>query len=217
MAEFLTRKGIVHHLGRIIREAEKELVLISPYINANDETKKLIADTTRAITIHVIYGKKEELTQNERGFFDERSVKLSYRKNLHAKCYLSEKEAILTSMNLLESSMQNNDEMGILVSGKDDQELYEAIYKQAMEWKEATSVLQALEKGFCIRCKADLPADPALPYCRRCYASWVRHQNKGFKEKHCHTCGNEHTTTFLEPLCPDCNGKYKDAFEFAVS
>ena len=31
MAEFLTRKGIVYHLDRIIREAEKELVLISPY------------------------------------------------------------------------------------------------------------------------------------------------------------------------------------------
>ncbi len=31
MAEFLTRKGIVYHLDRIISEAEKELVLISPY------------------------------------------------------------------------------------------------------------------------------------------------------------------------------------------
>ena len=44
------------------------------------------------------------------------SIKTSVRKNLHAKCYLNEKEALLTSMNLYEYSQEHNDEMGILVS-----------------------------------------------------------------------------------------------------
>lgn len=44
MATFLTRKGIVFHLDRIIEEADRELVLISPYIKADDETKNLLKD-----------------------------------------------------------------------------------------------------------------------------------------------------------------------------
>ena len=59
MAEFLTRKGIVYYLDKIIEEADRELVLISPYIKADDETKNLLKAKTRATTIHVIYGKKE--------------------------------------------------------------------------------------------------------------------------------------------------------------
>ena len=39
MATFLSREGIVDHLHKIIDEAEEELVLISPYIKADDETK----------------------------------------------------------------------------------------------------------------------------------------------------------------------------------
>ncbi len=42
MATFLTRKGIVQHLYKIIEEAEEELILISPYIKVDDETKSLL-------------------------------------------------------------------------------------------------------------------------------------------------------------------------------
>ena len=52
------------------------------------------------------------------------SIKTSVRKNLHAKCYLNGKEALLTSMNLYEYSQEHNDEMGILVSVDHDPELY---------------------------------------------------------------------------------------------
>ena len=48
MAEFLTRKGIVYYLDKIIEEANRELVLISPYIKADDETKNLLKAKTAA-------------------------------------------------------------------------------------------------------------------------------------------------------------------------
>ena len=50
---------------------------------------------------------------------------------LHAKCYLNEKEAIVTSMNLYSYSQDNNDEMGIYVTKKEDPELYEEISNEA--------------------------------------------------------------------------------------
>ena len=131
MATLLTRKGIVHHLDKIIEEADRELVLISPYIKADDETKQLLKNKMRATTIHVIYG-KTELGPSEKSFLDSLGIRTSFLKNLHAKCYLNENEALLTSMNLYRFSQEHNDEMGILVSKHDDEELYEAIHRQAM-------------------------------------------------------------------------------------
>ena len=206
MAIFLTRKGIVFHLDRIIEEANRELVLISPYIKADNETKNLLKDKTRATTIHVIYGKKE-LKPVEKSFLDSLGIATSFVKNLHAKCYLNENEALLTSMNLYQFSQEHNDEMGILVSKKDDGELYGAIHEQAMRWKVASSGVDTAKKagdGFCIRCQAALPANPEKPYCRRCYRNWKRYENETYGENYCHICGNEHTTTLLKPLCVAC-------------
>ena len=58
--------------------------------------------------------------------------------------------------------------------------------------------------GFCIRCKAALPADPEQPHCERCYSSWNRYENESYEEKFCHKCGNKRTTTRLKPLCVAC-------------
>ena len=59
MAEFYTTQGITVHLKKIIDEADTELILISPYIKADSETKDLLKDKKRTTTIHVVYGKKE--------------------------------------------------------------------------------------------------------------------------------------------------------------
>ena len=74
MAEFLTRHGIVHHLHKIIKEAETELVLISPYIKADDDTKELLKETKRSVRIDVVYGKKE-LQQREKSFIEGLSIR----------------------------------------------------------------------------------------------------------------------------------------------
>ena len=237
MAEFLARRhGIVHHLHKIIEEAKKELILISPYIRADDETKDLLTDKTRATSIHVVYG-KEELHPKERSWFAGRSIRTIFRKNLHAKCFLNEYQAMVTSMNLHRFSQENNDEIGILVSKEEDRDLYEAIYKQAERFianseadesegersaakttsRRKSRATTKTKAGFCIRCKTDLPVKPTEPYCKSCYASWKRYENKTYEEKHCHTCGKKQEATMLKPVCPDCHRKYKDVLEFAVS
>ena len=195
-------------------------------------------NTTRAISIDVIYGKKE-LTTNEREFFDGHSIKTTFIKNLHAKCYLNEDHALLTSMNLHEFSQKHNAEMGILVSRENDGELYEKIRDQAMRWKTASSAVHVAEngtaysvakgvrtkpeptlqrpQGFCIRCKADISANAEQPYCETHYASWNRYKNAAYEEKYCHTCGRKHAATLRKPLCPTCYKKYAGLFTFVTS
>lgn len=238
MAQFLTRKGIVYHLDRIIGEAEKEIILISPYIRADDETKELLKDKRRNTAIHVIYGKKE-LRADEKSFLDSLGIKTSFVRHLHAKCYLNEREALVTSMNLYKFSQEHNDEMGILVSREDDGDLYRAIYDQAIRWKRAddgpesagtgragakvrkssTRTRRATGepgRGFCIRCRKTLKVNPGQPYCKRCYGEWRKYGNEQYEDEFCHTCGREFAATLLRPLCSSCYRKNKRILDSVV-
>ena len=270
MAEFLTTTGISARLEKIVTEADEYLVLISPYIKVNPRIRDFIKQKAGAKTkITIIYGKKA-LAEEERQWLDSLpSIGVYFRENLHAKCYINDKEALLTSMNLYQFSEQNNDEWGILVSKGDswrgtecDRELYRSIAKEANQIVERSEVEREVSReertgglfgrlrevvkdqlsgatnkalpsepvepappipavsvkpttGFCIRCKADLAADPKKPYCDPHFRTWNRYKNPEYEEKYCHTCGGEFQATMLKPLCRDCYRTYKDVFEFA--
>lgn len=134
MATFLTRKGITHQIDEIIRGAEERLILISPYINADADTKDMLRNKKRGTPIHVIYG-KADLKSSARKDLEDLGVSLLFRENLHAKCYLNEHAALVTSMNLYEFSQRKNDEMGILVSKTEDPDLYADILEEAERLK----------------------------------------------------------------------------------
>ena len=260
MAEFLTTTGISHSLERIIRNANERLYLVSPYLQINPRLREFIEDKIRSkIDIRVIYREINPKQIEEHKWLESTpTIRRSLRKNLHAKCYLNEKEALLTSMNLYQFAQERNDEMGTLVSVDHDRELYTGILDDVMRIirgsveiskpfpsveaaensgassategtaskppqsvkpdpsKEAPATLSALENGFCIRCKAELAANPSKPYCSRCSVSWNQFKNPKYKEKYCHTCGNEHPTSMSRPLCRGCYRKYKDVLQLAA-
>ena len=116
MAEFLTTTGISYRLEEIIKNARERLMIISPFLRVNDRIKELLEDKDRLkIDVRVIYG-KNELQPTENNWLESMtSIRTSFCKNLHAKCYLNEDEALITSMNLYEFSQVNNNEMGIRV------------------------------------------------------------------------------------------------------
>ena len=245
MARFLTTTGVSAQLEEIIRKAEDRLWLISPFLKITPRIKNLLEDTNRLkIDARVIYGKNELQPEENIWLESMSSIRTSFCADLHAKCYLNEDEALLTSMNLYEYSQVKNYEMGILVSREEDPELYEDIYQEARRILRASDEIRVTvarvsnaegenefaisgdsrkthagskvpESGFCIRCKVDLPANPAKPYCDRCYRSWNRWKNADYEEKHCHICGSEYGATLAKPLCRACYRDYKDVFEFA--
>ncbi len=221
MATFLTTDRIVDHLYRIIGEAAEEIILVSAYIKLDDVTKKRLDNKAKRnkTNIHMVYGKrKSQLSSDDKDFLESHGIEVTFVKNLHAKCYLNEKEALLTSMNLHQFSQENNDEMGILVSRADDPGLYGAIYREMNRLKSgsgesSTSTKTKLRSGFCIRCGNYLSVNRERPYCYDCYSEWDGNENK--HEEHCHICGEEHGATFLRPLCTSCYAKYRDLFQFA--
>ena len=108
-------------------------MLISPFLRLSNRMRELLEDKNRMkIDIRVVYG-KSELRPDENNWLEGMtSIRTSFCPNLHAKCYMSECAALLTSMNLYEFSQVNNHEMGVLVDRSQSEDLYRKIYDEAM-------------------------------------------------------------------------------------
>lgn len=132
MAKFLNTSATNYFLEELIKTAKDRLVLISPFLKLNDRIKELLEDKNRLkIDVRIVYGKSELQPQEIEWLKAQSYIRTSFCKNLHAKCYLNEENAIVTSLNLYEFSQINNNEMGILIRRDDDAELYKETYEEA--------------------------------------------------------------------------------------
>ncbi len=125
MAKFLTTTKTTLYLEDLIKDAQQRLILISPYLRFNDRIKELLKDKDRLdMTVRIVYG-KTELSPVEINWLKSLDfVQTRFCQNLHAKCYLNENGAIITSMNLYEYSQVNNNEMGVYIDKEKDAEVY---------------------------------------------------------------------------------------------
>ncbi len=132
MAKFLNTSATNYHLEELIKNARDRLILISPFLKLNDRIKELLADKNRLkIDVRVVYGKSELAPAEIEWLRGLTFVRTSFCKNLHAKLYLSEESCIVTSLNLYEFSMVNNNEAGVLVERAQDVDLYRDAYDEA--------------------------------------------------------------------------------------
>ncbi|NHB56909.1 phospholipase D family protein [Acinetobacter shaoyimingii] len=132
MAKFLNTSATNFYLEELIKNAKERLILISPYLRLNDRIKELLEDKNRLkIDIRIVYG-KSDLHPDEIKWMQKLDyVRLSFCKNLHAKCYMNEAECIISSLNLYEFSQVNNNEMGISVRKYEDDDVFKDAYEEA--------------------------------------------------------------------------------------
>lgn len=127
MAKFLETQAISSELLKIIKDAKEKIILVSPYLKVNPQIQERLKTKGKMGTLSeivIIYGKRE-LEKSEIEWINEiQDLKVIEKSNLHAKCYLNEEKAIICSMNLYDYSMQNNIEMGFLITKKEDEEAY---------------------------------------------------------------------------------------------
>ena len=132
MAKFLTTSGLSYKLEELIKKTKDQLILISPYLQFKNRVKNHLENLhLQKKDIRIIYRKNNLGVEDSNWLESQIGIRTSLCKTLHAKCYLNESEAIVTSMNLYEYSQQNNEEMGIHVKKNDDIELYNEISEEA--------------------------------------------------------------------------------------
>tara|TARA_B110000902_G_scaffold245576_1_gene299834 strand:+ start:1484 stop:2230 length:747 start_codon:yes stop_codon:yes gene_type:complete len=131
MAKFLNTTGVSYHLEELIKGTKDRLILISPYLQFHNRIKDNIENLiAQKRDVRIIY-RENKLKVEEHNWLEGLiGVRTSICSTLHAKCYINEKEAIVTSMNLYSFSQQNNDEMGIYVTKEQDAELYHDISEE---------------------------------------------------------------------------------------
>ena len=229
MAKFLTTTGLSYHLEQLIKNAKERVILISPYLKVNDRLRELLEDRDRLkLDVRIVYGKNELQPDESEWLKDRRSIRLSFCKSLHAKCYMNEEEAIVTSMNLYEFSQVNNNEMGIYVTRSSDPELFREIYEECQRLVRTGDEVQiSVEKvkkesgnpakaapakegrasGHCLRCGEAIPLNKKRPYCTTDYEKWAKYENAEYEDAFCHGCGKDHPASMKKPMCRDCYAK----------
>ena len=153
MARFLNTEEISSELSRIIDSGDGRLLLISPFLRLNRRLREALElQDRKKRDIRIVY-RKSDLHPEESEWLASTRIRPSFREHLHAKCYMNESRALITSMNLYEFSQQNNDEMGILLDRGDDTELYEAVKREAeriLELSDEPEDKGDPEMGFCL-------------------------------------------------------------------
>ncbi|GAA0879926.1 hypothetical protein GCM10009119_28960 [Algoriphagus jejuensis] len=219
MAKFLNTTGVSYHLEELIKGTKDRLILISPYLQFNDRIKEHLSNLNiQKRDIRVVY-RENKLQFEENNWLESQiGIRTSLCKNLHAKCYLNENEAIITSMNLYEFSQQNNNEMGIYISKAQDPELYNSALEEAhrlvtiseeirVTVKKVTSdTPPRIEKkvvetaptftkssdrqaGFCIRSGISIPFNVEKPMSFDAFKSWSKYGDPEYAERFCHFSG----------------------------
>lgn len=123
MAKFLKGNNLNAELEKLFESAERNIVLISPYIKLHERYKSSLLTKLQnhKVLITVLFGKNEDdmsksMKQEDFDFFKQfPNIEILFEKRLHAKYYANESKAILTSMNLYGFSQNNNIETGILM------------------------------------------------------------------------------------------------------
>ncbi|MFZ1528996.1 MAG: phospholipase D family protein [Ferruginibacter sp.] len=235
MAKFITGNALNLALENLFLDADKQLVLISPFIKMHqcyiDALKGRLED--HKLEIIIVFGKNEgdlskSLPDSDFYFFKKfPNIEIRYEKRLHAKFYLNDDTAIISSMNLHSYSQENNIEAGILTKAsllrgitdtilsqfKNDPFDYEAfdyfsdvidnaelLYKKAPQYEKKIFGLQKVYKGSIVE-KDELSRfyNLNIPV-KADYAS---------KTGYCIRCNVKIPFNIKEPMCMKCFEKWK--------
>lgn len=214
MIKFLETEEISTCIKRIITNAKKQVILVSPYLKIADRLKNYIEEKSQE-KVEIVFVYREinfDVKDDKWARSLNKNVYFVQCKDLHAKCYMNETEAVITSMNLYEYSQVHNYEMGIFASNQEDvykkiSESVERVIKHSLN--DLKKVNQSHNGGVCIRCEKAIPLDGSKPYCYDCYLSWEQYENYDYTEKYCHSCGKREGTSMSKPVCYDC---YKEGY-----
>lgn len=216
---------IALRLRELVADAKSHLTLVTPYFRPWAQLQaEVVRAAKRGVEVRLIVREDEvpKLADVLAPCF-EAGITVLARTRLHAKLYVTESAAILTSMNLLEASANDSWEAGIQIEMERAPDAYRRLLRQAQDLIEESEEVPPPGRsarrrttpkhadaqvtrvaGACLRCADKIRFDPEKPLCLECYGSWKKYANPDYTEKHCHGCGAPHASSVAKPLCRPC-------------
>ena len=202
------------HLLELIGRSEKYLVLVSPYLKLWGHLETQIENSVkRGVDVQLWYRSDQE--KKYKKTYDKLSkmgVKVDKIDTLHSKLYLSEKEGLMTSMNLLDFSKSNSREIGILT---DEGRMLKQFkkYIEDLTQKEIVPKKSFLDMGkdFFGNQLTDDVVEEKVETEKSYKPTFKRTQSNG--DGHCIRCSTSISYNVKSPYCKKCYSswnRYKD-------
>ena len=156
--DFLTGKPLSDTIYDTLFKAEKELIIISPYIQLGDYLKdNIFKQHLHNSKLHILIGFGKNERNKERSFKREEieyflnfpNITIVYIPELHGKYYANEKQSVITSMNLLDYSLVNKVEFGVLA----EKALTDLVNKNNFFETSKNTIMSVLDSGYTIFAK----------------------------------------------------------------
>ncbi len=128
--KFIQPLEIASKIMTLIEEAEKELIIISPYVEIS-KWNKMKSCLNRAVlrNVNILFVARKNAKQ-DLSFITELGIKVKLVENLHAKLYINDNYAIVTSQNITYYSDVNSIDIGYKTDAEEERiELIEFIDK----------------------------------------------------------------------------------------
>ena len=223
--ELLTAHHLPYRVVNIIGEAQEFVVLVTAYLTSWTHLDHAIKSTlARDVPISLVMrapdGAKRDRAKREEeaDALRKLGVRVHFVERLHAKVYINEKEAIVTSFNLVSGSNESI-ELGVLI--QDQASVQDCVAKvrsycpeldlgrptptKTLKADKPVPSATAAGAAFCIGCADPVPFEPSRPFCVSCYRSSRGGENlDALPKRCCHRCGKLGPATREKPICPDC-------------
>jgi len=138
MAKYLDTSHISSELMELLKEAKEKIILVTFSVQVNTQIQERLKTKSKIGTlseITLIYGNTKPKKSELQWMSEIDDLKVWKKKNLHAKCYINEKKAIICSMNLYDYSQTTNVEMGFLITKEEDPEAYKKMMEDIDDLK----------------------------------------------------------------------------------
>lgn len=156
--DFLTGKPLSDTIYDTLFKAEKELIIISPYIQLGDYLKdNVFKQLLKNTKLHILIGFGKNTSNGEENckredieyFLGFPNITMVYIPQLHGQYYANEKQSVITSMNLLDYSLENKVEFGVLA----EKALTDLVNKNNFFETSKNTIMSVLDSGYTIFAK----------------------------------------------------------------
>lgn len=220
--DVLSSTDISREVLALIEGAKQVLILVSPYFDPWDRLTteiKRAANRPGMNVVLLLRGGEDRAKQEEKAReLAAVGVKVAFLARLHAKVYISESQAIVTSMNLLKSSALDSWELAIRAHARQDAALFNDIVKHTKGLLDRAKD----EREIAAKVQAASGVAELVAMAEGARAAAVAPKPAAAKGRartgHCIRCGEDIAFNADRPLCASCykawaryeNAEYKE-------